>query len=258
MDVSSSFVEPSLLVSCFLLPYILLESFRYVLSKETVYYRLGNELLCTVLWLVWCFQLQVLNDHIVFSDIPETIITFILLVVQVPIYNGAYGNPCVLMVDYCKGHIKRDTAISYFLIQLLAVPVSIGMVYYMWIIVSPLSNSHYFMLQNGRPSFLFSPKHIGILCEALITFIAFMPERFMAAGITRNLISALYHISIARIIGPFTGAFFNPLPITAFALFFFNQTWAELAIVYWSGSALGGITAYYFLFKQQNKYIKLH
>ena len=230
-----------------------MESFRYIVSKNTSYYWLGDELLCTVLWLMWVFQLLVLNDHIVFSDIPETIVLFFLLVIQIPIYDGAYGNPCVLMLAYLKGNVKRTTAVGCLIAQMLAVPISIAIVHYMWITVSPLSDSHRLMLQNGRPSFLFSSKHIGILCEALVTFFAFVPERFMAAGTSRNLVNAAYFTIIGRIIGPFTGAFFNPLPITALSLLFYNQTWMELAIVYWGGSALGGIMAYLILFNQQNK-----
>ena len=243
-------IVPSLFLGSLLVPYVVLLFFRYAVPKRSGYYSYINEFLCTALWLCWCFELKAMN-HYIESGLAVNAVAFAILTVQPMVYEEAFGNPCVVMVEYLKGLVPIAVAVRFLLLQLLAVPITIVTVYTAWFALSPLSLSHYHMLYEIQPNYLFSSKLVGALCEALVTFIAFVPVRFISPGFHLNVINSTYFVIIGQVIGPFTGAFFNPLPITAFSLFYYKQTWAELALVYWCGSAMGGILAFLALYRGQ-------
>ena len=232
-----------------LLPCVLLLSFRYAIPRKSFYYTYINELLCTSLWLLWCFEVLVISHYAV-SPLAVQVLVFLLIAIHPSLYDGALGNSCVLMVEWLQGNVKSRTAILLFISQLLAIPVTIATIYCLWSVLGTFSTSHDVMYQSGHGTFLLSSLPMGVACEALITFVAFVPVRFMDPGVLRDFVCAVYFTIVGNILGPFTGAFFNPLPITAFSFFFYNQTWAELATVYWLGSSVGGCLAYVVLFRK--------
>lgn len=246
-----SFTVPSMFLGSLLLPYVLLLSFRCVISRKSPYYAQINELFCTSLWLLWCFEILVISHYAV-SQLAVQVLVFPLIALHPSLFDGAVGNPCVLMVEWLQGNIKSRSAILLFISQLLAIPFTIATVYYLWSVLGTFSTSHGVMYRSGRGTFLLSSLPMGVACEALITFVAFVPVRFMDPGVPRDFVCAVYFTIVGNILGPFTGAFFNPLPITAFSFFFYNQTWAELATVYWLGSTVGGCLAYVVLFRKDD------
>ena len=236
-------------------PYALILVFRALSSQSNIYHKYINEGLCTILWLSWCFELQVINRHISSFAVVQGI-TFILLWVQPRVFSGAFGNPCFLMVEYLRGNVKQKTALFLFIIQLVCVPVSMVMVYFFWWALSPFSDTHEDMFHYERGDFLFSSIPIGILCEGTVAFLAFVPPYFFKPGEVLYTVNALFYMSMGLLIGPFTGSFSNPLPITAFSFFFSKQTWMELMLVYWTGAVAGSSLGYTVLYKNQVKTTK--
>lgn len=244
-----SFLPPFLFLLSLLSPYVAIICFRWLVTRNYRYYKYVNELMCTCTWLIWCLELQAMQNYLTTNAIIMQTLLFVLLMIFPRICNGAYANPCFLLVSYLQSHVNRHSAIMLLVMELLSVPISILVVYCIWSVISPYSISHKLVFSSDHSGFLFSSVPVGILLEAILTFISFIFIRVTEpTQYYRDLFNALYFITAGLIIGPFTGAFYNPLPITTLSIFFRKQSWAELAFVYWTGSAIGGVLAHYVLF----------
>ena len=239
---TSSVVVPLWSLVSFLIVYLVVLLVRQICNQTNQYYKLINEIACTILWLAWCFEMQVVkNEH---TQWMTLVIAFIILVVQPQIYEDAFGNPCVLMVSYLRDKVSIQQALQLFLCQLISIPIATLLVCLIWYSLSPLSSAHPKMFEIDQDDFLHVGLPQGILCEALVTFIAFLPELFIKSGILLDLVCASNFIFLGLVFGKFTGACFNSLPITAMSIFFNRQSWTQLIFVYWIGPAIGGILAW--------------
>ena len=222
----------------FIVPVVLVFLFRRVWRKTDSYYSILNECICTLLWLVWCFEIHAVTLYS--NPVIHSLTLFLALLAQPLIYGGALTNPCVVIINYLRNKITGQQALSLFIAELIAVPLSMGTVVLTWNALSELSPAHYDASLRAH-DFLQVNFILGMLSEAAVTFIAYIPQVYVKHGPLQNVICATTFIGLELLFGAFSGAFFNPLPITTFSIYYGKHTWAELLVAYWGGSMLGGI-----------------
>ena len=227
------------------IPVVLVFLFRRVWRKTDTYYSIFNECTCTLLWLVWCFEIHAVTLYS--NYLIHSLTLFLALLAQPLIYGGALTNPCVVIINYLRNKITRQQAIGLFVAELIAVPLSMGTVVLTWNALSELSPAHYDASLRAH-DFLKVHIILGVLSEAVVTFIAYIPQVYVKPGPLQNVICAMTFIGLEFLFGGFSGAFFNPLPITTFSIYYGKHTWAELLVVYWGGCMLGGILVWKILY----------
>jgi hypothetical protein len=233
----------------FAIPVLLVLSIRYLL-KGSVYYSLANECACTVLWLCWSFEKFALSRHT--NDVISLAVFFIAMCIQPYVYSGALANTCGVAFQYLLDNMTLRKVLLVFMVELLAIPLSMILINVNWRSLSILSPLHsdVYLHQNILSLGLMG----GFVCEVFVSFMAHLPGRFIAPGPTCDVISAMNFTILEIIFARFTGACFNPLPVTAFSLYFNRHSWVELGVVYWMGGVTGTLLAWKLLFQSKLKH----
>lgn len=169
--------------------------------------------------------------------------------------SGAHINPSVSLAHSITGIMPRRWFFPYFAVQILAAAVAGGIL--LLVFRGVVSPTHFgsTKIQNGATPLT------GALLEVVGTFLLcyatlIASTKFKGKPATQATLSALTIFVLTVLIGPFTGASFNPArslgPALASGIF-------ENQIVFWIGPLVGSLLAgLVFLFTREDNYITAH
>jgi len=153
-------------------------------------------------------------------------------------YSGAYVNPAITLAGGLAGILKRESIPEYFAAQVLG-----GLLAGLALKTVFGSMAPSTLLGSTRLSAGVSP-YEGVFIEAAGTFVlavsALSASSFLQKPVERAVMVGATLFFLIVLIGPFTGASFNPvrsLGPAVFSDYFSNQ------FVYWAGPLLGGCLA---------------
>lgn len=229
----------------FLFPIVLLLLVRKVVRANS-YYHVINECLCTVLWLLWCFEIHAVTIHSNYT--VHLLVLFVALVLQSIVYQEAVVNPAVLIVKSLQSNWPLKRTLSLLAAQLLAIPITMVTIVVVWKVLSIISHPHEHMSIFIPQDFLNVNAFEGFCIEALATFILSLSSLLVSKGVLLHVVSSINYLSMEYVFGSFSGAFCNPLSATIFCIFYQKHALVEICIVYWCGSITGALMAWKLFF----------
>lgn len=228
----------------FIVPVVLVLLIRRLFpERDSLYYIIVNECGCSVLWLLWCFELKTICAHSNYS--VGFIVQLTLLTLQSTIYQGAVCNPAVLLARSLHNKWGLHKTLLLFAAQLMSLPISILFVIGEWKVLSFVSRSHEYMSADFVPKdFISVTPFEGFVIEGMGTFILSLPSLVISNGVLLDVASAVTYSLVEFVFGSLSGAFCNPLSATVFCLFYWKQSWLELLLIYWAGSVAGALMSW--------------
>ena len=241
---------PFLSVLCFSLPLILVALLRRSLKpKLKGGYYLADEFICSLLWLLWSFEISLVSLHSHSS--VHYLLLFIALLCQRSIYQEATVNTSALIVKSITCGWSFSRTLLLLSAQLASLPVAMAMILFLHSVLAPFSLPH----KEGvtiSGDILRVGIIEGFIIESIGTLLLSVPAALVKSrGLILDVASASNYTLIEYLFGPFTGAFCNPLSATCFCLFFNKQSLFELLIVYWVGSITGALIGW-IIFNNRN------
>uniref|UniRef100_A0A1X7VNT9 Aquaporin n=1 Tax=Amphimedon queenslandica TaxID=400682 RepID=A0A1X7VNT9_AMPQE len=239
-------------VLCFSLPLVLVALLRKSLRpKLKEQYCLADEFVCSLLWLLWSFEISLVSLHTHSS--VHYILLFIALLSQRSIYQEATVNTSALIVKSVSFGWSLSRTLLLLLAQLMALPVAMAMILFLHKVLAPFSSPHSEGVSVSGDVLQVEIIQ-GFIIEAIGTLLLSVPPALVKSrGLIFDFVSASNYTLIEYFFGPFTGAFCNPLSATCFCLFFNKQSLFELLTVYWAGSVTGALIGWRLFYNRMEK-----
>lgn len=205
--------------------------------------QLVNEFACSVMWLSWALERVVISYH--GNYVTKLVITFLMVLEQPFLYNGACANPVGVFIDYLQQRVSKRKAVELVLCELAAVPVAIGYTLALWNAVGHVSSPHSTAHTINVDDLLQVSVAQGIILEALGVFLMLTPVIIGSSKLEQAVLSATILTVMDVAVGRLTGGFFNAMSALMFVLMYKKSgVWSELLVVYAGGSILGAIAAW--------------
>ena len=176
-----------------------------------------------------------LEDAILFnvgSEVSGVTALGLRLFVSPMLFHKVFGNPCEVLYYYLlrSPRLRKSTNLlgNALLAEMLAIPAGIGLSLLMWKTLSYANYDYTGFVEKKMDASLSVPPHIGLLIEALISFLMFMPGLFFPASLMYSLFETCFIVGLVYHFGAFTGAFMNPMAAASCLLMWHSQSLAQM------------------------------
>ena len=245
-------VYPYWSIISFSFPLILIAILRrHLKPKLRDRFYLAEEFLCSLLWLLWSFEMTVVSNYT--HSYMYHLLLFLALLFQRSIYQEATVNTAALVVKWvhCGWSLKKTFLLLS--VQLATIPVAMATILYLHRALSFLSLPHEMGVAVSSDALKVGIAG-GFLVEGLGMFLLSLPPIFITSrGFFLDVVSASSFTLIGYVLGPLTGAFCNPLSATCYCLIFNKQNVIEVGVVYWAGTIAGALLAWRLFVYQREK-----